>query len=77
MHIIRSYYPALKPEIASFSCCKVTLTYASALIVLILTIAKPDSSADVLLDAFNLALLKYSFRQDKAVVVCWLDIWLT
>lgn len=29
------------------------------------TMAKPDSSADVLLDAFSLARLSCSFRQDR------------
>ncbi|WAR01385.1 hypothetical protein MAR_007943 [Mya arenaria] len=45
--------------------------------VLIITIAKPDKRADVLLDALSLALLRYNFLQERAVVECWLDIWFT
>jgi len=36
--------------------------------------AKPDSKADVLLDAFSFALARYRRRHDRAWTVCWLVI---
>jgi len=41
---------------------------------LTLTIAKPERRADVLEDAFNLALLKCSLRQERALKLSSLDM---
>lgn len=39
-----------------------------------LTMAKPESSADVLLEAFSLARLRYSFLHDSAWTEWWLEL---
>lgn len=49
---------------SEFNCIKIFYDIKRITILLIhITIANPDSKAEVLLEAFNLARLKYSFLQ--------------